>query len=222
MPENIFKIYPPKKDPSKDGRRGSGLWSEDTPNDRFEHVKRILDIYYSDDIFFDDLDLTWFLKNAVIGNIYFSEEVVRGIEIRNYWPNISLNIRNTIINPILEGKTYRNNKFDESLLQVRKWLGKQYYKDGVSPLRFEHVIPAKIYLEELKELYKRTNSFTDNNSTYLFEDYRKKIAVCVITKDEDDNLNNAGLRENMPNNWTWNDNLFARYESVDIKVHNIP
>ena len=29
MPENIFKIYPPKKAPSKDGRRGSGLWSED-------------------------------------------------------------------------------------------------------------------------------------------------------------------------------------------------
>lgn len=227
MPENIFKIYPPKKGPSKDGRRGSGLWSEDDPKKRFQHVKKVLDLYYDDDTFFDDRDLAWFLKNAVIGNLYFSEVVVNGIRQEQYWPMERINegIKNDI-NDIIEGNLYKNDgSFREELLQVRKWLGEKYHKKGASPLVFEHVVPAKVYLEELKKLYINTYSFKDSCSQKYFEEFRKKVAVCIVTKDQDDALNRAKLRESMPDEWAWeNGDLFARYKSEklgekEIQIH---
>ena len=215
MPENIFKVYPPQKNPSKNGHRGSGLWFNESPEDRFEHVKKILDIYYSDVTFFDDLDLTWFLKNAVIGDIYFSKEVVEGIDKGLYWPNNTNKTISGVINVIKGRKTHQNGVFDESLLQVRKWLGKGYHTSGVLPLRFEHVIPAKVYLNKLKDIYNNTDNFTSLNSRALFEAYRKKIAVCIITKRQDDDLQ---LRESMPPNWDWNTgDIFARYDCCKSK-----
>ena len=224
MPENFFKIYPPKKAPSEDDRRGSGLWSGDTPKERFKHVKIILDLYFNYKDLLDDLDLTWFLKNAVIGNIYFSKKVVEGINKKVYWPHPQSETINTVINNILKCSTYKNETFDESLLQVRKWLGKDFHKKEASPLRFEHVIPAKVYLSELKKLYLNTNHFENNDSLSRFNEYRKKVAVCIITKAEDDALNKAGLRESMPDDWKWGGDIFARYVSLTpkIEVEGIP
>lgn len=220
MPENIFKIYPPKKGPSKDGRRGSGLWSEDSPEKRFEHVKRVLDIYYDvdDDTFFDDLDLAWFLKNAVIGNIYFSEKVVEGILGGQYWPEEKTNSNiKAVISAIIEGNTYADGSFREELLQVRKWLGNDYHNGG-EPLRFEHVVPAKVYLEELKKLYRDTCFFMGADSQRRFEEFRKKVAVCIVTEGQDEDLNDAKLRESMPDGWIWETgDMFARYNSEKLK-----
>ena len=214
MPENIFKIYPPKKAPSKDGRRGSGLWSEDDSEKRFQHVKKILDLYFEEDDIMDDLDLTWFLKNAVIGKINFSKKVADGINDGKYWPNPKSETISSVIYDILEGNPYK-----DELLQVRKWLGKEYHKPGASPLRFEHVIPAKVYLERLKELYNDTEGFTTKDSLQRFNKYREQVAVCIITKDEDDALNKAGLRESMPANWNWGHDIFARYTYTKIMIN---
>lgn len=217
MPENIFKIYPPKKAPSKDGRRGSGLWSEDNSAERFKHVKKILDLYFKEDDIMDDLDLTWFLKNAVIGNIYFSKNVADGINDGKYWPNPKSKTISSVIKGILDGNTYK-----DEMLQVRKWLGKEYQKPGLLPkdsLRFEHVIPAKVYLERLKELYLDTKGFTTKVSLKRFNEYRKQVAVCIITKEEDDDLNKKGLRESMPDNWNWGDDIFARYTDTNIMIY---
>ena len=214
MPENIFKIYPPKKAPSKDGRRGSGLWSEDDSEKRFQHVKKILDLYFEEDDIMDDLDLTWFLKNAVIGKINFSKKVADGINDGKYWPNPKSETISSVIYDILEGNPYK-----DVLLQVRKWLGKEYHKPGASPLRFEHVIPAKVYLERLKELYLETKGFNAEESLEQFKKYREQVAVCIITKDEDDALNKAGLRESMPDNWNWGDDIFARYTDTNIMIY---
>ena len=164
MPENIFKIYPPKKAPSKDGRRGSGLWFGDSPKVRFQHVKKVLDLYFEEDDIMDDLDLTWFLKNAVIGKINFSKKVADGINDGKYWPNPKSETISSVIYDILEGNPYK-----DELLQVRKWLGKEYHKPGASPLRFEHVIPAKVYLERLKELYLETKGFNAEESLEQFK-----------------------------------------------------
>lgn len=216
MPENIFKIYPPKKEPSENGRRGSGLWYGDSPEVRFNRVRKILDIYYSDDCLFDDLDLTWFLKNAVIGNIYFSKTVVEGIDNKKYWPDTKSETIKNVIDKIIKGQTYKDGAFDESLLQIRKWLGKEYHEKGADPLRFEHVIPAKVYLSKLKELYEDTDYFTTSNSLERFNKFREQIAVCVITKDEDNRLNI--FRDSMPDCWEWGDNIFARYEKIEDKI----
>ena len=214
MPENIFKIYPPKKAPSKDGRRGSGLWSEDDSEKRFQHVKKILDLYFEEDDIMDDLDLTWFLKNAVIGKINFSKKVADGVNNGIYWPNPKSKTISSVIDVILHGKPYK-----DELLQVRKWLGKEYHELGASPLRFEHVIPAKVYLERLKELYNDTEGFTTKDSLQRFNKYREQVAVCIITKDEDDALNKAGLRESMPANWNWGHDIFARYTYTKIMIN---
>ena len=213
MPENIFKIYPPKKDSSNDGRRGSGLWFGDSPKVRFQHVKKVLDLYFEEDSIMDDLDFTWFLKNAVIGNIYFSKKVANEIN-KVFWPDLNSKSFSSVIYDILKGNPYK-----DELLQVRKWLGKEYHKPGASPLRFEHVIPAKGYLERLKELYKETKGFTTKDSLLRFNEYRKQVAVCIITKDEDDALNKAGLRESMPANWNWGDDIFARYTDTNIMIY---
>lgn len=215
MPENIFKIYPPQKASSKNVQRGSGLWFNDSPKDRFEHVKKILDIYYSDVTLFDDLDLTWFLKNAVIGDIYFSKEVVDGVKNGLYWSIKSNKTISDVIDAIVRRDTHPNGVFNESLLQVRKWLGKEFHDGKALPLRFEHVIPAKVYLAKLKNLYMSTKSFTHPDSQSLFESYRKKIAVCIITKDQDDDLQ---LRDSMPPNWDWvTGDIFARYDYCKSK-----
>lgn len=213
MPENIFKIYPPQKDSSNDGRRGSGLWFGDSPKVRFQHVKKVLDLYFEEDSIMDDLDFTWFLKNAVIGNIYFSKKVANEIN-KVFWPDLNSKSFCSVIYDILKGTPYK-----DELLQVRKWLGKEYHKPGASPLRFEHVIPAKVYLERLKELYKETKGFTTKDSLLRFNEYRKQVAVCIITKDEDDALNKAGLRESMPANWNWGDDIFARYTDTNIMIY---
>ena len=213
MPENIFKIYPPKKDSSNDGRRGSGLWFGDSPKVRFQHVKKVLDLYFEEDSIMDDLDFTWFLKNAVIGNIYFSKKVANEIN-KDFWPNLNSKSFSSVIYDILEGNPYK-----DELLQVRKWLGKEYHKPGASPLRFEHVIPAKVYLERLKELYLETKGFNAEESLEQFKKYREQVAVCIITKDEDDALNKAGLRESMPDNWNWGDDIFARYTNTNIMIY---
>ena len=45
--------------------------------------------------------------------------------------------------------------------------------------------------------------------------------VAVITKDENDRLNAAGLRQAMPAGWRFGDNSRARWEAVGIEVPDV-
>jgi hypothetical protein len=47
---------------------------------------------------------------------------------------------------------------------------------------------------------------------------KKYYVICAITKEEDRQLNAAGLRSKMPKDREIDNNVFARYEAVGISV----
>lgn len=205
MAENIFKVYP------------GGIWHNEPDCKRLEHVIAALERYNngnSDD--YDYRDLVWHIKNAVIGNIYFSEEVARFVDEEIYWPGWKKNTQKDYcvwIKRILDGNTTKEDgTFDESLLKIREYLG-----ISCGNLRFEHIIPAKVYVPRLIDLHK--NKSLDSES---FKDFRDKIRVCIVTKDQDDSLNEKHLRQDMPHGWDWSKDIFARYKQAKIEIHGCP
>lgn len=212
MPENIFKVYRPT---TRGARKGPGSWHNESELDRFNHVKIELSRYCDNVNDYDYLDLVWHIKNAVIGDIFFSEEVYQGIMSRQYWPQYynSGNEKDILIQGIMNRKTRQNGVFDEKYIEIRKWLGHKYSNGS---LVFEHIIPAKVYIDEL------INAYTDKRlDINYFRNFRDQIYVCIVTKDEDTRLDMGHLRENMPPTWNFGDNPFARYDDkrVSIKVH---
>ena len=72
MPENIAKVCRPSNRKNNEERKGSGSWYYDTEEERFNHIKRELSRYCDNEKDYDFLDLQWHIKNAVIGDIFFS------------------------------------------------------------------------------------------------------------------------------------------------------
>ena len=213
MPENIFKLYRP----SGRGKKGSGLWHNEPELDRFNHIKNELSRYWDKNNDYDYYDLVWHIKNAVVGDIFFSEEVYKRVLDKSrpdaLWKNVKPKTEKyNIIEGIMKRTTLQPNwEFDETFLEIRKWLGN---KDSGGSLRFEHVIPAKRYIDELIIAY-RNNRF----DVGFFRDFRKKICVCIVTEDEDKRLNDNGMKKDMPKGWTFSQDRFDRYNSSLIQIH---
>ena len=213
MPENIFKVYRPSNSRSK---KGPGSWHNESEKDRFSHIKMELSRYCDNTNDYDDLDLVWHIKNAVNGDVYFSEAVYQGILSGQYW-NKYYNTK-TIQGDIIQGIITRNTKqpngeFDEKYMEIRKYMGNNY-SNGL--LVFEHIIPAKVFIQELINAYEAGKFDID-----YFRSFRKKIAVCIVTKQEDEKLNRNKLRESMPDGWDWDTgDPFARYKYSEIGIHS--
>lgn len=114
----------------------------------------------------------------------------------------------------------------ESKRGKRKYLGHGYWStsalrvldahDGVfndkatKKLRHEHVIPVKYLLD---------NFLFANPPGTALETYQKQLnkfgVVAIITRDESDRLDHAGLSRSMPSNWE-KLGLFARYKMVGL------
>ena len=171
----------------------------------------------------------------MVGNVFISEGVYSGIlegkiwkkyvEIKNDYA-LPVNNKETdhykIIKGIIEGNTLREkvNVFDDKYLEIRKWTGKKY--SDVS-LVFEHIIPAKVYIDELIRAYKDK----DFNQVY-FQSFRNLISICIVTEDENKKLNK--WHDDMPQlkgndlspKEKWNrvsQNPFARYDDPEVNVH---
>ena len=210
MPENIAKVFRPSNKKNGDSK-GSGSWYNDTEEERFNHIKRDLYRYCYNDKDYDFLDLQWHIKNAVIGDIFFSEEVYKGIikgeYLKKYYEKKT--DRGFIIQGIIERNTRKSDgSFDEKFLEIQKFKG--------GGLIFEHVVPTKLYVDELIRAYKDEKFDID-----YFRNFRNNIFVCIVTKGEDSRLNRNKLREKMPDGVVWKpgENTFARYEKADIKIH---
>lgn len=233
MPENIFKVFRPTDKEQK--RKGRGSWYYDTPGERFEHVRVALSRYCDEEKDYDYLDLVWHIKNAVIGGVYVSNEVYKGILEGKIWEKYISVVDNRelvckddkfmdhfeIINGIVNGTTNRQQEviFDDKYLEIRKWTGGQ-------GLVFEHVIPANIYIEELIRAY-NAKEFKED----YFREFRKKILVCIVTKKEDQRLNEfksnwPGLdNEKVSKKDYWSrvtEDILARYRKVNVYIHNYP
>ena len=226
MPENIFKLYRGK--PNNLGeRKGPGSWHNENELSRFNHIYDALSRYCDHKKDYDYLDLVWHIKNAVVGDIYFSDKVYEGIMNGQLWNKYiktdghSIQKKNTkesdqfnIIEGIINRTTLRaDGIFDDTFLEIRKWLGSKVSGES---LIFEHIIPANVYLEELIKAYDRYKNRKQEFMNW-FRDFRKMIAVCIVTKDENELLNK--WHHTMPDNSLQPENRFARYNDVHVLIH---
>lgn len=75
----------------------------------------------------------------------------------------------------------------------------------------DHVVPHKVLMDKFLGL-----EVLSKDS--VWEVIKKYYIICSITREEDRKLNNEGLKSKMPEDWCENEeNLFARYEKVEIK-----
>jgi len=73
----------------------------------------------------------------------------------------------------------------------------------------EHAIPVAT----LHEIFSKEENLNVNGAKKILNKYYK---LGVLTKSEDDLLNNKKLRSKMPQKWD-RDNVFARYDEIGIK-----
>ena len=206
MAENLYKVCK------------GGDWYNDTNEQRYKRLMESLDRYVNKDnhlVGFDYYDFQSYIgKQAVLGNIFFSNTVYDAINDNTCWPNYKSYTADwqNIINKIAANDTLKaDGSFNEDLLRIRKI----FDKSGIK-LIFEHVIPAKVYIKRLVDLYKA------NKLTYdAFVDLRKNLCICIVTKEENDRLNEAKLTQKMPPEFDWDNNMIfdLRYKKVNISIH---
>lgn len=85
---------------------------------------------------------------------------------------------------------------------------------GQGQLIYDHAVPFNYLQKELLLL----NSVTTENVECIL--LRHGVA-CLITKDEDNMLNQSGLGRKMPDDWDGNDCL-ARYRAIGIEIIKNP
>jgi len=77
-------------------------------------------------------------------------------------------------------------------------------------IRYDHVIPLNYAMADILEAPE-----LDINA--LQDILESKVVACLLTRDEDETLNRAGLKSKMPEGWE-KSGIFARYEHVGIQV----
>lgn len=185
MAENIYKVYP------------GGIWYNDTLEKRYERIVDVLEKYTIGH--YDVKDVAWFIKCAIINNIYISETVYKNK--CSVFRCTSKRMQYILAEICKQGYTSYKS------IDIRK-----YFKANVV---FEHIIPFNIVRNELIKLYKNKELTFDK-----FNEIRLKINICIITAEEDSLLTKEKLRNKMPTNWNFQDgDEFARYTAVGIKIY---
>ena len=125
-------------------------------------------------------------------------------EIINYFA------RNLVAKYSLANDYYLISQKTNKLLSSK---GIQFHKRGKkcteNGYTFEHAIPAKVVLEMLL----KTES--DNERKKILEFSNK---VVILSNKENELLKQNKLNSKMPKDWKFFDNVFARYDSVGIKI----
>ena len=83
-------------------------------------------------------------------------------------------------------------------------------KNSRAELIHEHVVPKKVLIEQLID---KQNLFPQEIYCFL----EKFCIGAVITKKEDQKINDVGLRSKMPKTWN-NEDPWARYDGLNINI----
>jgi len=95
-------------------------------------------------------------------------------------------------------------------LKAKEQIENRDFKD----LRYEHMIPKKLYIQSVLESDAKMGILTVKRVYQLLDKY---WYLATITKDEDKMLGKK-LKSKMPDNWQQKD-IFFRYEVVGLKEH---
>ncbi|QMV44263.1 hypothetical protein [Cohnella cholangitidis] len=81
-------------------------------------------------------------------------------------------------------------------------------------LRHDHVVPRNYIVKRLLfgELMSRQEVYKFLNDNLI---------GCIVTKEEDDLLNENGYQREMPKGWSFGGDVWARYKATDIEIHQI-
>ncbi len=190
--ENRRKFYP------------DGLWGKDTLQDRYQHVMGALDAYKNGIL--DDQDLVFVIKNAFVSKIYVSEGVAKA------YPAPQLVFGNLAG---LYGQLLKNHVLD--LQDTQPQLNTEYMKicelgtkvSGQPKIRVEHVVPGKVFMDDVKKITS-------------FDDFKKlfgAVSICLVTDNEDQQLNDNGLRSSMPSGVSdFTVVPLARYNEAEVVI----
>lgn len=94
------------------------------------------------------------------------------------------------------------------------WIkNKEEGKKGRLGLILEHAIPRNILCARLVSINK-PGEFTTKSVSNFQEKY---IHRAFVSKEEDRELDRHGFRSKMPENWNWDDDVWARHRAVGIR-----
>ena len=114
-------------------------------------------------------------------------------------------------NPSRRKKTY--------LFSKDAWELRDSTEKGV--LVGDHAVPLEQIFSYLsKKKRNQPKWFEDIGEHNIRKFLEKNLQIVMITKDEDTLLNQRKLKSEMPDNWDWDDDIFARYDSVGIQIEN--
>ena len=149
-----------------------GLWSKDDFNEKYEHIKWVLYNYNQNNL--DEDELKFIIKNAFVSKIYISEGV------KNKYTDKDFGAQSGLFKKIAGGNNtvLGTNVFD--ICKAVENRGEAYNTGGII---IEHVVPAKVYLEDVKKKYSN-RLFTKNEFQKIFD----AVSICLITKEEDNRL----------------------------------
>jgi hypothetical protein len=193
-----------------------GLWAPDTMKQRYDHIKWALDNHIN----LDEDELKFIIKNGFVSKIYISDEVMKNYKSSDF------GAQGGVYKEILKGNNavLGTNVFD--ICKAVESRGKAY---NTKEIIIEHVVPAKVYLGDVKEKYAH-NMFTFEYFKKVFD----AVSICLVTKEEDKRLSakrpkskgkgKYTLVSNMPEGYEdkFIDFPFARYDKVlgaDIEIH---
>ena len=175
-----------------------GIKYPPTKADRHHIICEVLDLRNTKP-WFDDKDLTYFVKVLLEnGIVRISEEAYRQSDGgKDLWKKKKPSNWSDYISRMLKGvpqTDYLQEKIDRSKYS------------------WEHIVPAKVLIDEVKSLF-ASKKFTQKALSSIIDKYG---TICIVTKSEDDKLTKNKLRSKMPIGWKFGDPAFSRYDSVEI------
>lgn len=181
-----------------------GLWGKDTLQDRYWHVMDALEAYRHQIL--DDQDLVFVIKNAFVSKIYVSEGVVKAYPA----PQPAFGNLSGLYDQLL-----KNHVLD--LQDTQPQLNTEYMKicelgtkvSGQPKIRVEHVVPGKVFMDDVKKI----TSFDDFKKLFY------AVSICLVTDNEDQQLNANGLRSSMPSGVSdFTVVPLARYNEAEVVI----
>ncbi len=206
--ENRRKFYSSCRDPQMT------LWSNDTLPQRYDHIKGVMNSYFSGIL--NKEDLLFAIKNAFVSKIYISVDAKKVLDTKNLG-NLQ-NLYNHLVEyGVLDLQDKIHTKHSSVLSPYFDICKLGDRKLGVS---IEHVVPGNVYVDD---------ALNGSFDFKRFQDIFNNVSICIVACTQARDLDKK-LRNMMPIDKTTNQPIdyklkpFARYDDKlngnNVLIHN--